>query len=260
MRRRAMPIFRPRSHPRSGFTLIELLVVIAVIATLAGLLIPAVTLIKSKSNDVKCKNNLRQLGIAMMVYRDDRDDTFPGQLSEMFNFKSTLGLAGLEKKLLVCPRDQSRGTDVTMNREESLFKFTLSELHNSNSSYLYQTGTHKLNDVTYDWFTFKTSTGTGSLHSIGKLMVANSNSWADGKRNQLAVGNLNPNPILPEDRGYPFSPSLFPIISCFYHNAWTKVNMRSQRRAFSVTFDGNIFDHIPYWEHQVNPDIPLPPP
>ncbi|WP_437184908.1 DUF1559 domain-containing protein [Planctomicrobium sp. SH668] len=64
-----------------GFTLIELLVVIAIIAVLIALLLPAVQQAREAARRTQCKNNLKQIGLAVHNYHDTHNCFPPGSMS-----------------------------------------------------------------------------------------------------------------------------------------------------------------------------------
>lgn len=69
--------FRRRAAGRAGFTIIEVLVVISVIALMVALLLPTVGMVQESARRVATHSDLRQIDIALRMYRSDHDESIP---------------------------------------------------------------------------------------------------------------------------------------------------------------------------------------
>jgi len=88
---------------RRGFTLIELLVVIAIIAILIALLLPAVQQAREAARRSQCKNNLKQIGLALHNYHDVFSTFPPGWIGVENGLPSPEGESGFAWGTMILP-------------------------------------------------------------------------------------------------------------------------------------------------------------
>lgn len=85
----------------TAITLIEMLIVICIIAILTGILWTAIFSGKRKATETSCVNNLRQIGLAIQMYRSDYNDQFPPDLEALS------GTYVKDKQIFRCPQWQA---------------------------------------------------------------------------------------------------------------------------------------------------------
>ena len=106
---------RKEIRQTGGFTLIELLVVMSIIGILAGMLFPAISMIKKSGRKAQCANNLRQLGMSVVQYAQGNNGALPGSIglnswdSVIVNFETPSAV--MKFPILRCPEEKTR--DIT---------------------------------------------------------------------------------------------------------------------------------------------------
>ena len=105
-----MAYHRHQSNIKSrnrGFTLIELLVVIAIIATLAAMLLPALSRAKGQAWTIACMNNMKQIGFSAHNYAIDYEDTLPVSAHQGNSWVASLQPYVGFTNVYRCPRDNN---------------------------------------------------------------------------------------------------------------------------------------------------------
>ncbi|EIP98014.1 prepilin-type N-terminal cleavage/methylation domain-containing protein [Opitutaceae bacterium TAV1] len=99
----------PHPDQKTGFTLIELLTVIAIIGILAAIIIPVTGKVRSSARMTQCKSNIRQVGLAMILFAEEHQGRFPARNAGGGWARKLVDGGYVDKagKTLTCPADKN---------------------------------------------------------------------------------------------------------------------------------------------------------
>jgi|GEM_PF-236779 len=116
---RAVPTtaLRKMNYERMAFTLIELLIVIAIIAILAAILLPVLSAAQERARRTYCSNNLRQIGLGMVVYAGNNNDYVVSALGA--NSNAPPSTPQTYNQTALTPPEAGLASDVDLNVTET---------------------------------------------------------------------------------------------------------------------------------------------
>ena len=228
---------------RSGFTLIEMMVVVTIIAILASITAVAVNSAKEKARQTDCMSNLRQLGTAIVTYRADNRGRNPDWLSKLYPTYID------DKRVYVCRSDAGKGMGIL--RPDNKYPEVIDNDKDKGSRHTLQNRNVKANSYLYEFSAAVCSWGQ-SDDFVKRMYGDNSGggkTWAEIKEAQLAFGN----------DGGPYSSSRLPIIRCYHHMRYGKMNAKKDEEIYqdsitlNVAYAGNVVFAPLTWEDSIEP-------
>lgn len=222
---------------KTKFTLIELLITIAIIAVLAGLLLPALNLVRQKAREINCTSNLRQLGLACIMYRDDYQERMPPWLSTLY--KSYLPTI----KIYRCGCDGNPpekayaewSAEPTPKFIEAYDRYGSVSADGAagNQPNVKQNKDDPADKVAQVSYFYEFSEALCSWKPEGNR------TWSEVKYDQMRNGTN----VYPPFNRFRDSLSFFPTVRCYWH-----MKKGQLEPMFNISWNGNIFRSVMEWE------------
>ena len=156
---------------KRAFTLIEILVIIAIICLLAAILFPVFNRVRERARQSTCMSNERQMGLALMQYVQDNDDTYPYGYSQNMavDWKTAITPYTKSSQVSLCPSNPNR-------------KLNYSYTGNTCNGYSWSTSVSRRNGVMgyQDTWGIMLPAKLAEMASPSDLIVVLETNWKDG--------------------------------------------------------------------------------
>jgi prepilin-type N-terminal cleavage/methylation domain-containing protein/prepilin-type processing-associated H-X9-DG protein len=228
------------SLQKSAFTLIELLVVIAIIAILAAILFPVFGRARENARRSSCQSNLKQIGLGLLQYTQDYDETLPyshfganGNSNTTNNYKWMDAIYPYVKSTQVfnCPSD-SIYSEYVYNKDITI-----------------TSGANRQDDNYGDYTVNRTYYNGTSLNPLGKSLAAieetSTTLWAADAGRRQDTGDYNKGYEIwgftaPTKTGYPLIDNTTAITTVGATDEGRGVSMRHLETANILFCDGHV--------------------
>jgi len=242
-----------------GFTLLELLIVITIIGILAAALTTSLRIGMKNARQADCKSKLRQLGVALSIYRSEHDNRVPDWISNLYPEYVD------DRSMYVCFADGEKGRDAPvspmyLNKILDQYNFYRNATAWDNERGAGPTRTLAVTRCSY-CYEFSAAPGAGNWYKGAPLPQHEQEALAligtigEYKRIQMTYGDENNRS--PQGVQMPYPASQIPIVRCCHH--WKDQSILGRRSSSSATIErmpivlnvayaGNVFISCPYWE------------